>query len=72
LSTKCDRISLDLEDTAVDKTKFFALAKNSGLKVMEGMLEGRIVVHYQIGKDAVFRLCAVMRQVLPVATGVDV
>ncbi|KAM5437584.1 putative low-specificity L-threonine aldolase [Microsporum canis] len=62
--TETNMVWLDLNDPEVDQARFFALAKAKGLKVMEGMLAGRLVVHYQICLDAVSRLRGVMEEVL--------
>lgn len=43
-----------------NKADFFAVAEQSGVQLMRGTLEGRIVVHYQICDDAIDRLFAVM------------
>jgi threonine aldolase len=61
---------LDLENAAgFDKANFFSLANQAGIRMMQGMLEGRIVVHYQICDDAVQRLFRIMADSLTTQVG---
>ncbi len=59
--TETNMVWLDVDCTPdFDKRDFFRLADEAGLRLMQNMLEGRIVVHYQICDDAVNRLFHVM------------
>ena len=51
---------LDLDIAGVDKDRFVECGVRHGLKLMKG----RLVVHYQIGDEAVKRLGKVMDEVL--------
>jgi threonine aldolase len=58
--TETNMVWLDLEAVGVTGEEFVAVGKKHGLK----MFPGRVVVHYQIGDDAVDRLEKVMDEVL--------
>lgn len=59
--TETNMVWLDLDCTpGFDKREFFRQVDEAGLRLMQNMLEGRIVVHYQICDDAVDRLFQVM------------
>jgi threonine aldolase len=56
---------LDLDNMpGFNKAGFFAVAGQSGVQLMQGTLEGRIVVHYQICDDAIHRLFGIMASCL--------
>ncbi|KAK5057153.1 hypothetical protein LTR16_010573, partial [Cryomyces antarcticus] len=50
----------DLEAAGIGKEEFIAAGEKAGLR----LLGGRLVVHYQIGEEAVERLERLMREVL--------
>ena len=58
--TETNMCWLDLDSAGVDHTPFVQCGVKHGIKVMGG----RLVVHYQIGEEAVKRLEAVMDEVL--------
>ncbi|PQE04349.1 Threonine aldolase protein [Rutstroemia sp. NJR-2017a BBW] len=58
--TETNMVWLDLEDVGCSVAELVQLGKERGLK----LLGGRLVVHYQIGEEAVGRLEEVMRIVL--------
>lgn len=70
--TETNMVWLDLESAGVDKNEWIELGKRRDLRVMGG----RLVVHYQIGKEAIERLEGLMKEVLKkengVGDGVDV
>jgi threonine aldolase len=51
--TETNMIWLDLEAAGIDKPSFAEVAHKMGLKTMQGRLEDRLVVHYQICQEAV-------------------
>jgi threonine aldolase len=62
--TETNMIWLDLEAAGIDKPYFAKVAQEMGLKTMQGRLEDRLVVHYQICQEAVDILIHVFRFVL--------
>ncbi|KAI9666272.1 MAG: putative low-specificity L-threonine aldolase 1 [Bathelium mastoideum] len=62
--TETNMIWLDLDAAGIDKPYFAKVAKDHGLKTMQGRLEDRLVVHYQISQEAVDILINVFRFVL--------
>lgn len=60
LEVETNMVWLDLGDAGVSVADFVDLGKKEGLK----LLMGRLVVHYQIGEEAVARLERVMDQAL--------
>lgn len=58
--TETNMVWLDLADAGSSAKEFVALGKKEGLK----LLSGRLVVHYQIGDEAVEKLEKIMKQVL--------
>lgn len=58
--TETNMVWLDLEHANISGADFVALGKENGLKFMSG----RLVVHYQIGDEAVEKLESVMKDVL--------
>lgn len=62
--TETNMIWLDLDAANIDRQEFGRLAEEMGLKTMQGRLEGRLVVHYQISSDAVTKLFQLFRVVL--------
>ena len=62
--TETNMIWLDLEAAGIDRAEFGKLAEEAGIKTMQGRLEGRLVLHYQICEEAVQRLFGLFRQVL--------
>ncbi|OAA65589.1 threonine aldolase [Niveomyces insectorum RCEF 264] len=62
--TETNMIWLDLDAAGVEKTYFAKLAREMGVKTMEGRLEDRLVVHYQICQDAVDIITNLFRVVL--------
>jgi threonine aldolase len=62
--TETNMIWLDLDAAGIEKPYFAKVAKEMGVKTMEGRLEDRLVVHYQICRDAVDIIFSVFRVVL--------
>ena len=62
--TETNMIWLDLEAAGIDKPYFAKVAKEMGLKTMQGRLEDRLVVHHQICPEAVELLIRVFHIVL--------
>ena len=62
--TETNMIWLDLDDAGINKPHFAKVAKEMGVKTMEGRLEDRLVVHYQICREAVDIIIKVFRAVL--------
>ncbi|RAL61654.1 hypothetical protein DID88_002723 [Monilinia fructigena] len=58
--TETNMVWLDLEDAGISAEEFSALGKEKGLK----LLAGRLVVHYQIGEEAVAKLGEIMKVIL--------
>ncbi|KAB8303551.1 hypothetical protein EYC80_004957 [Monilinia laxa] len=58
--TETNMVWLDLEDAGISAKEFSALGKEKGLK----LLAGRLVVHYQIGEEAVAKLGEIMKVIL--------
>ena len=63
--TETNMVWLDLDDDSVDREAFQQLARENGLKVhTKERLQGRLVVHYQISKEAITRLSEIMKMAL--------
>ncbi|KUJ21666.1 uncharacterized protein LY89DRAFT_681106 [Mollisia scopiformis] len=62
--TETNMIWLDLDAAGIDKLYFAKVAREIGVRTMEGHLEDRLVVHYQICQDAVDIIINVFRVVL--------
>ncbi|TKA66950.1 Aldolase vrtJ [Cryomyces minteri] len=60
MPTETNMVWFDLEAAGIGKEEFIAAGKKFGLR----LLGGRLVVHYQIGEEAVVRLERLMREVL--------
>ncbi|KAJ8070877.1 hypothetical protein OCU04_001237 [Sclerotinia nivalis] len=58
--TETNMVWLDLEDAGISAEEFRELGKEKGLK----LLAGRLVVHYQIGEEAVKKLEEIMKVIL--------
>ncbi|KAA8573816.1 hypothetical protein EYC84_005372 [Monilinia fructicola] len=58
--TETNMVWLDLEDAGISAEEFSELGKEKGLK----LLAGRLVVHYQIGEEAVAKLGEIMKIIL--------
>lgn len=58
--TETNMVWLDLDDAGITGEEFVQLGKDHGLK----LLSGRLVVHYQIGREAIENLGKVMDEVL--------
>ncbi|KAI9709370.1 MAG: hypothetical protein M1820_003490, partial [Bogoriella megaspora] len=66
LPVETNMVWLDLDDASVAKKDFVTAAEKLGLRV----LKGRLVVHYQIGNEAIAKLEILMRELLN-GDGVD-
>ncbi|KAL2352319.1 pyridoxal phosphate-dependent transferase [Cryomyces antarcticus] len=60
MPTETNMVWFDLEAAGIGKEEFIAAGEKAGLR----LLGGRLVVHYQIGEEAVERLERLMREVL--------
>lgn len=58
--TETNMVWLDLEHAGISNADFVALGKENGLK----FLGGRLVVHYQIGDQAVDKLEGLMKEII--------
>ncbi|KAH8820381.1 pyridoxal phosphate-dependent transferase [Xylogone sp. PMI_703] len=61
LPVETNMVWLDIADVGVSGAEFVELGKQRGLKVLAG---GRLVVHYQIGDEAVAKLEEVMKEMI--------
>lgn len=63
--TETNMVWLDLNDEQVDKEAFQRFAQEAGVKVhTKARLQGRLVVHYQISKEAIEILTEMMKRAL--------
>jgi threonine aldolase len=53
-----------LDMVGVDKEQFYRLARERGLLLLRGVIDDRLVVHYQICEEAFVRMEQTMREVL--------
>ncbi|KAI1442709.1 l-allo-threonine aldolase [Annulohypoxylon stygium] len=70
--TETNMVWLDLEAAGVDKERFADMAENVGIKTMGGLLQGRLVVHYQICPSALDSLASLFTQIHKVKPGESV
>ncbi|KAI1397388.1 l-allo-threonine aldolase [Hypoxylon fuscum] len=62
--TETNMVWLDLESAGISKEGFADLAEKKGLKTMRGILQGRLVIHYQICDHAVALMSSLFAELL--------
>ncbi|KAI1092949.1 l-allo-threonine aldolase [Rostrohypoxylon terebratum] len=67
--TETNMVWLDLEAAGVDKERFADMAEKVGIKTMRGLLQGRLVIHYQICPEALDSLASLFAEIHKVKPG---